>query len=539
MKQKKGKGLLGLLLILVCIGIFGWFGYDSIDDIKLGLDLAGGVSITYQAVKEDPTAEEMSDTIYKLQQRVQTYSTEAEVYQEGNNRINIDIPGVSDANAILEELGKPGSLSFMDEAGNVILTGDQVASAKEGIYNDQSGQKQYVVMLTFTEEGSKAFAEATAANIGKRIAIVYDGKLYSNPVVNSAITGGQCEIQGMSSYEEAKDLAATIRIGSLSLELEELRSNVVGAKLGQEAISTSLKAAAVGFGIVVIFMIAVYLLPGLAASLALCLYVGLMLVLLSLFNITLTLPGIAGIILSIGMAVDANVIIFTRIKEEIGAGKTVKSAIQAGFHKALSAIIDGNITTLIAAAVLYWRGSGTVKGFAATLALGIILSMFTALFVTKTILNAFFTLGLQDPKFYGSKKERPAINFLGKKHLCFLFSCVIIVAGWVMMGVNASSTGSAFNYSMEFKGGTSTNVTFNEELTMDEIAAQVVPVVEQVTGDPEVQTQKVAGTTEVIIKTKTLSVDQRQALDDALVENFGIEPEKITAESISGAVSDE
>ena len=539
MKQKKGKGLLGLLLILVCIGIFGWFGYDSMDDIKLGLDLAGGVSITYQAVKEDPTAEEMSDTIYKLQQRVQTYSTEAEVYQEGNNRINIDIPGVSDANAILEELGKPGSLSFMDEAGNVILTGDQVASAKEGIYNDQSGQKQYVVMLTFTEEGSKAFAEATAANIGKRIAIVYDGKLYSNPVVNSAIPGGQCEIQGMSSYEEAKDLAATIRIGSLSLELEELRSNVVGAKLGQEAISTSLKAAAVGFGIVVIFMIAVYLLPGLAASLALCLYVGLMLVLLSLFNITLTLPGIAGIILSIGMAVDANVIIFTRIKEEIGAGKTVKSAIQAGFHKALSAIIDGNITTLIAAAVLYWRGSGTVKGFAATLALGIILSMFTALFVTKTILNAFFTLGLQDPKFYGSKKERPAINFLGKKHLCFLFSCVIIVAGWVMMGVNASSTGSAFNYSMEFKGGTSTNVTFNEELTMDEIAAQVVPVVEQVTGDPEVQTQKVAGTTEVIIKTKTLSVDQRQALDDALVENFGIEPEKITAESISGAVSDE
>lgn len=539
MKQKKGKGLLGLLLILVCIGIFGWFGYDSMDDIKLGLDLAGGVSITYQAVKEDPTAEEMSDTIYKLQQRVQTYSTEAEVYQEGNNRINIDIPGVSDANAILEELGKPGSLSFMDEAGNVILTGDQVASAKEGIYNDQSGQKQYVVMLTFTEEGSKAFAEATAANIGKRIAIVYDGKLYSNPVVNSAITGGQCEIQGMGSYEEAKDLAATIRIGSLSLELEELRSNVVGAKLGQEAISTSLKAAAVGFGIVVIFMIAVYLLPGLAASLALCLYVGLMLVLLSLFNITLTLPGIAGIILSIGMAVDANVIIFTRIKEEIGAGKTVKSGIQAGFHKALSAIIDGNITTLIAAAVLYWRGSGTVKGFAATLALGIILSMFTALFVTKTILNAFFTLGLQDAKFYGSKKERPAINFLGKKHLCFLFSCVIIVAGWVMMGVNASSTGSAFNYSMEFKGGTSTNVTFREELSMEEIASQVVPVVEQVTGDPEVQTQKVAGTNEVIIKTKTLSVDQRQALDDALVENFGIEPEKITAESISGAVSDE
>lgn len=539
MKQSKGKGLLWLLLVLVCIGIFGWFGYDSMDDIKLGLDLAGGVSITYQAVKDDPTEEEMSDTIYKLQQRVQNYSSEAEVYQEGSNRINIDIPGVSDANAILEELGKPGSLTFLDESGNVILTGDQVSSAKEMIYDDQNGQKQYVVALTFTDEGSKAFADATAANVGKHIAIVYDGEVYSNPVVNGPITGGQCEISGLPSYEVAKDLAATIRIGSLSLELEELRSNVVGAKLGQEAISTSLKAAAVGFGIVVIFMIAVYLIPGVAASLALCLYVGLMLVLLSLFQITLTLPGIAGIILSIGMAVDANVIIFTRIKEEIGVGKTVKSAIKTGFNKALSAIIDGNITTLIAAAVLYWRGSGTVKGFASTLALGIILSMFTALFVTKGILHIFVMLGLQNPKMYGSKKERPAINFLGKKHLCFLFSCVMIVAGWVMMGVNTASAGSAFNYSMEFRGGTSTNVTFNEELTMEEISSQVVPVVEQVTGDPEVQTQKVTGTNEVIIKTKTLSVEQRQALDEALVETFGVEPEKIVAESISGAVSEE
>ena len=538
MKSNKRKGIIGLLITLICIGVFGYFGYDTMDDIKLGLDLAGGVSITYQAVEENPSSEEMSDTMYKLQQRVQNYSTEAEVYQEGSNRINIDIPGVSDANAILEELGKPGSLIFVDESGNTILTGDQVASAKAAI-QEKNGQKSYVVSLTFTEEGAKTFADATAKNIGKRIGIIYDGSMVSYPTVNSAITGGECYIDGMQDYDEAENLAATIRIGSLSLELEELRSNVVGAKLGQEAIATSLKAGAIGFGIVAVFMIAVYLVPGLASVLALCLYVALELVLLSAFEVTLTLPGIAGIILSIGMAVDANVIIFTRIKEEIGVGKTVKSAIKTGFSKALSAIIDGNVTTLIAAVVLFWRGSGTVKGFASTLALGIILSMFTALFVTKAILNALYNLGLDDPKFYGVSKEKKAINFLGKKNLCFIISCVVIVAGWVTMGVHGAGGDGVLNYSMEFKGGTSTNVTFNEDMSLEDISSKVVPVVTKVTGDAEVQTQKVTGTNEVIIKTKTLSVDQRQALNDALVENFGVEEDKITAESISGAVSNE
>ncbi len=538
MKSNKRKGIIGLLITLICIGVFGYFGYDTMDDIKLGLDLAGGVSITYQAVEENPSSEEMSDTIYKLQQRVQNYSTEAEVYQEGSNRINIDIPGVSDANAILEELGKPGSLIFVDESGNTILTGDQVASAKAAI-QEKNGQKSYVVSLTFTEEGAKTFADATAKNIGKRIGIIYDGSMVSYPTVNSAITGGECYIDGMQDYDEAENLAATIRIGSLSLELEELRSNVVGAKLGQEAIATSLKAGAIGFGIVAVFMIAVYLVPGLASVLALCLYVALELVLLSAFEVTLTLPGIAGIILSIGMAVDANVIIFTRIKEEIGVGKTVKSAIKTGFSKALSAIIDGNVTTLIAAVVLFWRGSGTVKGFASTLALGIVLSMFTALFVTKAILNALYNLGLDDPKFYGVSKEKKAINFLGKKNLCFIISCVVIVAGWVTMGVHGAGGDGVLNYSMEFKGGTSTNVTFNEDMSLEDISSKVVPVVIKVTGDAEVQAQKVTGTNEVIIKTKTLSVDQRQALNDALVENFGVEEDKITAESISGAVSNE
>lgn len=538
MKSNKGKGLLGLLAILICIGVFGYFGYDTMDDIKLGLDLSGGVSITYQTVKENPTSEEMSDTIYKMQQRVQNYSTEAEVYQEGNNRINIDIPGESDANAVLRDLGKPGSLIFMDQNGETILTGDQVASAQPGI-DEKNGQSEYVVSLTFTDEGAATFAEATANNIGNIIYIIYDDEIKSAPVVQTEITDGACVITGMQSYEEADNLAATIRIGSLSLELEVLRSNVVGAKLGEEAISTSLKAAAIGFAIVVIFMIAVYLIPGLASALALGLYVGLVLILLAAFEVTLTLPGIAGIILSIGMAVDANVIIFTRIKEEIGVGKTVHSAIKTGFAKALSAIIDGNITTLIAAAVLFWRGSGTVKGFASTLAIGILLSMFTALFVTKGTLYALYWLGFQDAKFYGIRKNRKPLDFLGKRKVCFIISAVLMAAGWVFMGVHAAGGSGALNYGIEFKGGTSTNVTFNENMSIEDISSKVVPVVEQATGDAEVQTQKVEGTNEVILKTKTLSIDQREALDKALEENFGVDSSMTTAESISGAVSKE
>lgn len=538
MKSNKGKGLLGLIFALAMVGLFGYFGYTTMGDIKLGLDLAGGVSITYQAKEEKPSEEDMKDTIYKLQQRVQNYSTEAEVYQEGDNRINVDIPGVSDANAILEELGKPGSLTFTDEAGKVILNGNQVSTAKP-VITENNGIKQYMVDLTFTDDGKKVFGDATTANVGKRIAIIYDGKMYSNPVVQEPITQGQCQISGMSSYEEAETLASTIRIGSLSLELEELRSNVVGAKLGQEAISTSLKAGAIGFAIVAVFMILAYLLPGVASVIALSIYVGVILILLEAFEVTLTLPGIAGIILSIGMAVDANVIIFTRIKEEIGYGRNVKGAIEAGFHKALSAIIDGNVTTLIAAAVLFWRGSGTVKGFASTLAIGIVLSMITALFVTRFVLNSLFKLGFENEKMYGIKTERKPINFVSKRMIWFAASLLVIVIGLAWLGVNQSQTGSILNYSMEFKGGTSTNVTFNEDMTLEKISSDVVPEVEQVTKDADVQTQKVAGTNEVIIKTRTLTVDEREALNKSMVEHFGVESEKITAESISGAISQE
>ena len=487
--MKKSKGIVVLLLtaiitVFLCytagIGL-GPTGTGSAKNIKTGLDLSGGVSITYQAKDSNPSAEDMSDTVYKLQKRVEQYSTEAQVYKEGSDRIAVEIPGVTDADAILNDLGKPGSLCFITmtdddgnanfsstgsgyvlarsldeirESGSVVLEGTDVKDAQGGAFqSDKNSSREYAVSLTLTDEGKTKFADATEANVGKQIAIVYDDQILSAPKVNEAITGGQAQITGMSSVEEAQNLASYIRIGSLSIELEELRSSVVAAQLGEEAISTSVMAGLIGLVIVIIFMIIMYRLPGVVAGVALILYTAIVLITLNAFDITLTLPGIAGIILGIGMAVDANVIIFTRIKEEIGLGKTVHSAIKTGFAKALSAIVDGNVTTLIAAAVLYWRGSGTVKGFATTLALGIVLSMFTALFVTKFTLNTLYNLGFQDQKFYGIRKEKKAINFLGKRNICFIISAVMILAGVAGMVMNKSSIGNAFNYSLDFQGG--------------------------------------------------------------------------------------
>lgn len=547
--MKKNKGILILILTVALAALLGFtcivgFGKNhtgSARNIKLGLDLNGGVSITYQVKGENPTSEQMSDTIYKLQKRVEQYSKEVSVYQEGDDRINIEIPGVTDANAILEELGKPGSLEFQDMNGNVVLDGTDVKSAEAKTQQSQTTKaNEYVVVLSLTDEGTTKFAEATKANLGKQIAIVYDGETISSPVVNNVIDGGEAYISGMQSYEAAENLASTIRIGGLQLELEELRSNVVGAQLGSAAIETSLKAGVIGLAIIFVFMCIVYLLPGLVSSIALLIYTGIVIVLLNAFNITLTLPGIAGIILGIGMAVDANVIIFARVREEISAGISVKTALKNGFQKATSAIVDGNVTTLIAALVLWLKGSGSVKGFAQTLALGIIVSMFTALVITRLIIFAFYAIGIHDVKFYGKAKEaRKPIDFLGKRKYFFALSAIVIVIGFVTMGIQSSNGNGALNYSLDFKGGTSTNVTFNEDYTIEEIDEKIVPIVEETVGDKNVQTQKVKGTNQIIIKTKALDLDGREALNKALVNNFGVDDSLITAENISSTVSSE
>ena len=584
--MKKSKAIIILLcalLVLLGVGYVDLYGVDaegtaSASDISLGLDLAGGVSITYQVVgDEEPDATDMADTIAKLQKRVENYSKEAIVYQEGTDRINIEIPGVTDANKILEELGRPGSLYFIaetdkdgnanysmqavtDEQGNVsyayalnktidelkadgsiMLEGTDVKTATAGSIKDQTmGNSTYAVDLVMTEEGTKKFEEATrnAYEKGETLGIYYDGSFVSVPSVKGVFSDGNAQISPMSSYEEAESLASTIRIGGLKLELEELHSKVVGAQLGVEAISTSLKAAVIGFIVVAVFMIAVYFLPGFASVLALGIYVALVVLLLNGFDMTLTLSGIAGIILSIGMAVDANVIVFARIREELSTGKTVKSAMQIGYDKALSAIIDGNVTTLIAAAVLWLLGPGTVKGFAQTLALGIVLSMFTALVVTKYIMKAFYALGLKDPKWYGVGKEHKTVNFLGKKGIFFGLSLAVILAGFITMGVYKMNTGDALNYSLEFKGGTATTVTFDKSYTLEEINSEMVPLIESTTGSA-VQIQTVQGSNEVIFKTGSLDVDQRQALNQMFVDNFGVDETLITSETISSTISNE
>ncbi|MBO4903843.1 MAG: protein translocase subunit SecD [Lachnospiraceae bacterium] len=572
--MKKQNAIVALVAVLLLIAGFGYMvmnglGVDAVGSAKgihLGLDLAGGVSITYQAVGEGtPSSEDMDDTIYKLQQRVEGYSTEALVYKEGIDRINIEIPGLSDANAVLEELGKPGSLYFIkhkDSSGNenydsmgnlnksieeltadgsIVLTGSNVKESRAGAIKNDMGNTEYVVELTLDDEGTKKFAEATteAAPTNDTIMIYYDGKPASIPVVKSAITGGMAQISGQKTPEEAEQLASTIRIGGLKIELEELRSNVVGAQLGTEAISRSLKAGIIGFAIIVLFMCIVYLVPGLASSIALVLYCLITVFCLNFFDMTLTLPGIAGIVLSIGMAVDANVITFARIREEIAAGKSVRSAIDEGYKKALSAIIDGNVTTLIAALVLGVIGTGSIKGFAQTLALGIVVSMITALFVTKLILRSFYALGLKDEKFYGRAKDYKIIEFIDKRKIFIIVSSAVIIVGIITMIINSAMGKHALNYSLEFLGGTSTNVTFNEDMALADIDSKVVPSIEKITGDANVQVQKVTGSNEVIFKTRALNVTEREAFNDMMESEFGVAADKIVAETISSTISSE
>ena len=546
--MKKSKATAILVLIIACLAglcyyaslILSSTGIGETMSIPLGLDLSGGVSITYQVMDEDPTAEEMSDTRYKLQQRVAaTENTESAVYQVGDDRITVEIPGAKDPNAILAELGNPGTLEFRTLDGTVFMTGDHVAKAVAGTMEDQYGAKMNVVALTLTDEGAEIFAKVTAENVGLQLPIVYDGEVISSPEVKEAITGGQAQITGMDTFAEAESIAANIRIGSLSLELQELESSIVGASLGSEAISSSLKAAAIGLLLVMIFMIIMYRISGVAASLALVGYTTLVIATLYLFEITLTLPGIAGIILGIGMAVDANVIIFARIREEIATGKTVQSSMKIGFQKATSAIVDGNITTFIAAIVLMMMGTGTVKGFAYTLMIGIIISMFTALCVTRWILYAFYGLGLKDEKFYGRAKERKNFNFIGRKAVFFAISFLMIGAGIVAMVLHQNADGKALNYGLDFVGGTSTTADFNEDYSIEEIEKEIIPAVVAITGDSNVQANKIEGTTQITIKTRNLSLEERDAINDMMVSDFGVDETTVTSQSISSTISSE
>ncbi len=576
--NSKVKGVLQILLVLVLIAAFAFVAgkglgaghRGSAKNIRLGLDLKGGVSVTYQAYVTDdkgkrtgeaPTETAMSDTIYKMQKRVESLeSTEAAVYQDGNDRVTIDIPGVSNSKKVLEELGKAGALQFIlftdlkkkdggtpskgdevvYEKDKVLMTGDMIEDASAGTQQrNGTGSTQNVVQLKFKGKGVKKFASITGDHVGEQLAIVYDEKMVSAPSLKSEISDGECVIEGKFTFEEADQLASTLRIGALPLELENIHDNIVGATLGSQALNTSLLAGVIGLILVIIFMIVMYRVPGVAAGIALIFYVGAMLLALNGLNVTLTLPGIAGIVLSIGMAVDANCIIFTRIREELATGKTVSSAIKNGFSKALSAIIDGNVTTLIAALVLYLKGTGTVKGFALTLGIGIILSMFTAIFITRMLMNAFCALGCTNVKMYGIQKERKVINFIGNWKKYVIISGVVFVVCIGGLVIRAASGGPLFNYSLDFAGGNSTTVALADgaAVTEDDKAA-AESVTKEVTGElPEIS---VSDNTKLVVRTNELSEEKAAQLKTQLANHFKVDEEKsIETSFISGSVSDE
>ena len=547
----------------------------SAKNITLGLDLNGGVSVTYQAVG-DVSSQDMDDVVYKMAQRIEMYDG-ASAYKEGFNRVTVEIPGATDAQKVLEELGKPGALYFileyakdgktpnykvdykiqpdgtftqtyvlnrkieeMKADGTLVLTGEDVKSA-EGTEYQEIGP---VVEFALTKEGATKFKEATTLAKDKKwtIGVYYDGEFISVPSVSAVITDGSGYIDGMASVDDAKKLASNIRIGALPVELEEISSQVVGATLGQSAISTSVKAGIIGFIILFIFMLVYYRVPGIAANLALVAYTGGMLALLNVFDLTLTLPGIAGIVLGIGMAVDANVIIFSRIREEIGRGLTVRNAIDIGFKKAVSAIIDGNVTTLIAAVILGIIGSGPVKGFAVTLGLGILLSMFTSLIVSRLILLLLYNLGFNKASMYGKEKERKAVDFLSKRKLFISIAGLVIATGIAVTVVNGVRGKGAFNFDLEFSGGTTTTVAFNEEYTLEEAEDKIIPLIKDKVGVSTVQQQAVKGSNTIIFKTKWLSEEQQKAFNELLKNEFKLDvtdPDVVSYERISATISGE
>lgn len=426
--------VLAVIALLSCTAVFGLnvgplsiaSVMDEEDGIRRGLDLVGGSSITFEAILDDDYNKanlqtDMASVQAMLQKRLDSLGyTEATVELVGDNRVKVDIPAINDPAEAVSVLGATAQLTFTDAEGNIVLDGSGIKSATSGYgqISQSDMTSQHYVTVTFNDDAVEKWTEATkaAANAesgSNYIKIMMDDEVLSQPSVGSeyaatGITGDSCVISGSFTAESAKTLAEQINIGQLPFSLEEVSMSSVGPQLGEKALSTSIKAGALGILLVMLFMILFYRLPGMVASIALIFYTALDLVILSAAHVNLSLPGIAGIILSIGMAVDANVVIFERMRDELSNGKTIRAAIDAGFNRAFSAILDSNITTLIAAFVLYFMGTGTVKGFALTLGIGVVLSMFTAVTVTKFLLKRMADFRITNPKLYGVRKSKEA-----------------------------------------------------------------------------------------------------------------------------------
>ena len=413
MKTRCAVNMIVVVILLAAFGALAIFGLNIgaleikplVEGISQGLDLRGGVSAVYEAQDEGQSdfASLLSGTMAVLRNRLTNQGfTEATVTQQGTNRIRIEIPDVDDPNEILNIIGQPAHLEFKTADGETIMDGSAVVSAEMGYLDGQP-----VVQFTLNDEGATAFATATAENVGSTISIELDGEVISAPKVNQASTGGQGYIEGNFTAESAQQLAMLIQSGALPLDIEQIEVRTISATLGEDALSTSMTAAVIGVLLVIVFMLVIYRLPGVMASLALLIYILIDLFLLAVIpGVQLTLPGIAGIVLSIGMAVDANVIIFERMKEEMRAGKTVRASVESGFKRAFSAILDSNITTIIAGLVLMIFGAGTIKGFAITLTIGVVCSMFTAVVVTRFLLRQMVGLNFTNHRLYGVRDAK-------------------------------------------------------------------------------------------------------------------------------------
>lgn len=419
-KQKtNSQAKSGMLLILIAlfIGLVGYVLFNGVSvgvydignvsqNINYGLDLTGGVNVVLEAQSTDDeavTAEKIESAMLTIRQRIDTLGvSEPTITKQGDSRIRVSIPSVSDQEEALDLIGKTAQLEFVGPDGTVILTGKDVVDSKGVMQTDSSGLEKAVVTLKFSEEGTKLFADATQKYIGQAIQIKLDDEIISSPTVNVAITNGEAVIEGIGDIEEAGNLASLIRGGALPVKLVPIEVRTVGPTLGQNSLDKSIYAGMIGIALVLVFMLIFYRGLGIIADLALIIFIIIFMIILTALNVTLTLPGIAGLILTIGMAVDANVIIFERIKEEARLGKSLLTAIDNGFSRAFSTILDSNVTTLIAGFVLFFLGSGSVQGFAVTLILGILVSMFTAVVITKQLVILLVKTELfKSNSFYG------------------------------------------------------------------------------------------------------------------------------------------
>ncbi len=506
-----------LKIIIIIALIFGalFLSLNPLQEgINLGLDLQGGAQVVLQAVPEEGQAitdQDMDQLMEVMRRRVDEFGVSEPILQrEGNDRLIIELAGVDNPEQALELLGRTAKLEFLAPDGEVILSGSHLEDATAQIITNYDGSQSNIVSLKFNSEGSQLFADATASYLGQAILISLDGEIISSPQVNTVITGGEAMIEGgFTTFEEAAELASLLRGGALPVDIVQLSQNIVGPTLGQDSLAKSLNASLIGLVVLAGFMLLVYRIPGLWAALSLIVYSLLLLWALNMVNATLTLTSIAGFILSIGVAVDANIIIFERIKEEMYHGKSLKASIESGFKRAFATILDSNITTLIAAIVLYYFGSGTIKGFALTLSLGIIASMFTAITFTRYMLR--FTSDIKPlahkPLFGMNKKQFIfKIDFMRLQKVWYIIAALIIIPGLLMAAF------SGLNQGIDFTGGSILQIRYDQEIELVAVREVVNQYVEQT---PSIQ---VSDNNSFLIRSQELSIEQSEAMLAALGE---------------------